>query len=88
MDINLALEFSGALYLINGSNELELSSTLTELPRWKTNASFADINETLYRDIPLTLLPSGLCNLYIAVVPTGETDFSHYYFWSTYFMLQ
>ncbi|MEA2108225.1 MAG: hypothetical protein U9P07_02235 [Pseudomonadota bacterium] len=88
VDIYLALEFSGALYLINGSNELKLSSTLTELPRWKTNASFADINESLYGDIPLALLPTGLYNLYIAVTPTGETDFSHYYFWSTYFMLQ
>jgi hypothetical protein len=86
VDVYLALDFSGALYLINGSNELKLSSTLTELPRWKTNASFADINESLYGDIPLALLPSGLYNLYVVVVPTGETDFSHYYFWSTYFL--
>jgi hypothetical protein len=86
VDVYLALEFSGSLYLINDCNQLQLSSTLTELPRWKTNASFTDIDQSLYGDIPLSLLPSGLYNLYIAVTPTGEMDFSHYYFWSTYFL--
>ncbi len=87
VDIYLAVECFGSFYLINGSNEFKLfTPAMTELPQWKTNASFVDINEPLYGDIPLALLPSGLYNLYIAVVPTGETDFSHYYFWSTYFL--
>ena len=47
---------------------------------WKTSVSFTDIDESLYGDVPLSALPSGLYNLYIAVTPTGETDFSHYYY--------
>ncbi len=58
-------------FLVNGSNEFELfTAAMTELPRWKANASYTDIDESLYGDIPLTLLPSGLHNLYLAVVPT------------------
>ncbi len=87
VDVYLAVEFSGALYLINDCNQFKLwTSAMTELPRWKTNASFTDIDQSLYGDIPLSELPSGLYNLYIAVTPTGEMDFSHYYFWSTYFL--
>jgi hypothetical protein len=54
---------------------------------WKTSVSFTDIDESLYGDVPLSALPSGLYNLYIAITPTGETDFSHYYLWATYFLV-
>ncbi len=86
VDVYLALEYAGSWFLINSSNELKSLSALTALPRWKTNASFSDIDEPLYGAIPLSLLPSGLYNVYLVVTPTGDTDFNHYYFWSTYFL--
>ncbi|MCD6402168.1 MAG: DUF1566 domain-containing protein, partial [Anaerolineales bacterium] len=84
VDVYLAIGFSDALFLVDGSNALQSASGLSVLPKWKTNVSTA-IDESLYGDIPTSLLPAGVYNLYIVVVPTGETDFSHYYFWATSF---
>ena len=84
VDVYLAIGFSDALFLVDGSNALQSASGLSVLPKWKTNVSTA-IDESLYGDIPTSLLPAGVYNLYVVVVPTGETDFSHYYFWATSF---
>lgn len=84
MDVYLAIGFADALFLVDGSNALQSASGIAVLPKWKTNISTA-INESLYGDIPISLLPAEVYNLYIAVVPAGETDFSHYYVWSTHF---
>jgi hypothetical protein len=88
VDIYLALQSDAVdpntLYMIDDCNVVQPASTV--LPPWKTSVSFTDIDESLWGDIPLSALPSGLYNLYIAVTPTGETDFSHYYFWATYFV--
>jgi len=88
VDIYLAIQSNvlgdGALFLIDQDYNFQIASTI--LPRWKTNITAA-IDESLYGDIPISLLPSGLYNLYIAVVPTGETNFSHFYFWSTSFSI-
>jgi len=86
VDIYLAIGFADALFLIDGSNVLHSSTEVTVLPKWKTNISAA-IDESLYGDIPTSLLPAGVYNLYTLVVPTGETDFSHFYFWSTSFSI-
>ncbi len=84
VDIYLAIGFGDALFLVDSSNGLQSSAGLTALPKWKTNNTAA-INESLYGDIPTSLLPAGVYNLYTLVVPAGETDFSHYYFWATDF---
>ena len=86
VDVYLALEYAGSWFVIDSCNALKPLSTLTELPRWKTHVGAAAINKSLYGNIPLSLLPSGLYNVYLVVTPTGDTDFSHYYFWSTYFL--
>ncbi|MCD6323451.1 MAG: hypothetical protein J7L77_10575 [Clostridiales bacterium] len=84
VDVYLAIGFSDALFLVDSSNALQSASGISVLPKWKTNVSTA-IDESLYGDIPISLLPTGVYNLYILVVPTGETDFIHYYLWSTNF---
>ncbi|MEA2110063.1 MAG: S8 family serine peptidase [Pseudomonadota bacterium] len=86
VDVYLAIGFSNALFLIDGSNVLHSLTEVTVLPKWKTNNSAA-IDESLYGDIQISLLPSGVYNLYTLVVPSGETDFSNYYFWSTSFIV-
>jgi hypothetical protein len=65
---------------------LHPASELTVLPQWKTNNT-AVIYKSLYGDIPTSLLPPGTYDLYLVVVPTGATDFSHYYFWYTSFSI-
>jgi len=84
VDVYLAIGFGDTLFLIDGSNGLQPAVGLTALPRWKTNLSSA-IDESLYGNIPTSLLSPGVYNFYLLVVPTGETDFSHYYFWATSF---
>ena len=84
VDVYLAIGFSDALFLVDGSNALQSTSGISVLPKWKTNV-YGAIAESLYGNIPTSLLPAGVYNLYTLVVPTGETDFSHYYFWSTNF---
>ena len=84
IDVYLAIGFADALYLINGANGLQPAAGLTALPKWKSNNTAA-INESLYGNISTSLLPAGIYNLYVLVVPAGETDFSHYYFWATNF---
>jgi len=84
VDVYLAIGFADALYLVDGASELQPAAGLTTLPKWKTNNSAA-IDESLYGDIPISLLPAGMYNLYTLVVPTGETNFSHYYLWATSF---
>ena len=86
VDISLAIQSNviagGALLLIDHDKNFLPVSTV--LPKWKTNNTAA-INESLYGNIPTSLLPAGVYNLYVLVVPAGETDFSHYYFWTTSF---
>lgn len=86
VDVYLAIQVSsvadGTIFLIDHNNNILPVSTA--LPPWKTNVSTV-IDESLYGDIPIFLLPSGLYNLYLVVIPAGETDFTHYYFWSTSF---
>jgi len=84
VDVYLAIGFADALFLVDSSNALQSASGISVFPKWKTNVSTA-IDESLYGDIPISLLPTGVYNLYILVVPTGETDFSHYYLWSMNF---
>jgi len=84
VDIYLAIGFADSLFLIDSSNGLQSASRLSILPKWKTNVSAA-INESLYGNIPTSFLPPGSYSLYVLVVPTGEIDFSHYYFWATSF---
>jgi len=88
VDIYLALQSDAVdpntLYMIDDCNVLQPASTV--LPPWKTNVTFTDIDQSLYGDVPLSALPPGLYNLYIAVTPAGGTDFSHYYLWATYFL--
>ena len=85
VDIYLAIQSNviagGALLLFDQSKNLLPVSTV--LRKWKINNTAA-INESLYGDIPISLLPAGVYNLYVLVAPTGEIDFSHYYFWSTF----
>jgi len=84
VDIYLAIQSNvianGALLLIDQDKNLVPVSAV--LPKWKTNNTTA-IDESLYGNIPVSVLPVGKYNFYVLVVPTGETDFSHYYFWST-----
>jgi len=86
VDIYLAIQSAamadGALLLIDQNKNI-LPFT-TYFPKWKINNTAA-INESLYGNIPISLLPAGMYNLYTLVVPTGETNFSHYYLWTTYF---
>jgi hypothetical protein len=86
VDVYLAIGFSNELFLIDGSDMLHPASELTVLPQWKTNNT-AVIYKSLYGDIPTSLLPPGTYDLYLVVVPTGATDFSHYYFWYTSFSI-
>ena len=88
VDIYLALQSDAVdpntLYMIDDCNVLQPASTLP--PPWKTSVSSTDIDESLYGDVPLSALPAGLYNLYIAVTPAGGTDLSNYYLWATYFL--
>ena len=47
---------------------------------WKASVR-SSIIETIFKDIPITILLSGSYNFYLAATPAGETDFSHYYLW-------
>ena len=86
VDVYLAIGFADALFLVDSSNALQSASGLTVLPKWKSNNTAA-VNESLYGNIPTSLLPAGVYNLYVLVVPAGETDFSHYYFWAINFFI-
>jgi len=86
VDVYLAMQSNvlagGALLLFDQNKNIQPVSAV--LPPWKINTSAA-INESLYGDIPTFFLPAGVYNLYTLVVPTGETNFSHYYLWATSF---
>ncbi len=86
VDIYLAIGFSNMLFMIDGANGLHLASGLTALPKWKANASTA-VDESLYGDIPVSLLPAGSYNLYLLIVPAGAADFTRYYLWYTPFSI-
>jgi hypothetical protein len=76
----------GVIYVVDETGSIvELSNGM---PAWRTNVNSTAINEALFGNIPLADLPPGLYNLYLLVVPTGETDLSNYYFWATYFLNQ
>jgi len=88
VDVYLALQADaiepGQVFVIDNNNNIKRLET--GLLPWKTNVS-NDIDESLFDNIPIAALPSALYKLYIAVMPTGETDFSHYYFWSASFLV-
>jgi len=88
VDIYLAIQSNvivgGALLLVDHDKNLLPVSTV--LPKWKSNVS-SSINESLYGDISASLLPPGVYSLYVLVVPAGEKNFSHYYFWTTSFSI-
>jgi hypothetical protein len=74
------------IYVVDKTGAIvELSAGM---PAWRTNVNSTAINEALFGNISLADLPPGLYNLYLLVVPTGETDLSNYYFWATYFLNQ
>jgi hypothetical protein len=76
----------GVIYVVDKTGAIvELSAGM---PAWRTNVNSTAINEALFGNISLADLPPGLYNLYLLVVPTGETDLSNYYFWATYFLNQ
>jgi len=89
VDVYLAIQSdvfgSDKIFMIDQNNNIQLLAG--DLPSWKTNVSH-DIDESLFGNIPVAALPSGSYNLYILVTPTGETDFSQYYFWSNSFLIQ
>lgn len=76
----------GVIYVVDETGAIvELGDGM---PAWRTNVNSTAINEALFGNIALAGLPAGLYNLYLFVVPTGETDLSNYYFWATYFLNQ
>ncbi|MBW1938543.1 MAG: polysaccharide deacetylase family protein [Deltaproteobacteria bacterium] len=89
VDIYLAFQTDaiepGKVFVIDNNNNSQPLET--GLLPWKIDVS-SDIDESLFGNIPVAALPSGLYSFYTVVTPTGETDFSHYYFWSTSFTIQ
>ena len=88
VDVYLAFQADaiepGKVFVIDNNNNVQPLET--GLLPWKTDVS-TNTDESFFGNIPVAALPHGLYNLYIMVTPTGETDFSHYYFWSTSFLI-
>ncbi len=84
VDVYVALEVSGTLYMVDDNGRLYLASGLMLLPKWKSMVSEA-VKESLNGIADTSWMPAGNHNVYLAVVPSGETDFRNCYIWSTSF---
>ncbi|MEJ2685202.1 MAG: hypothetical protein P8Z71_12500, partial [Candidatus Sulfobium sp.] len=62
--------------------DLSLQPLSAGLVKWKTNTS-GPIDESLYGDIPINDLPSGIYYLGLLVTPVDKLN--DYYFWVTSF---
>jgi hypothetical protein len=83
VDIYLGLTVPGFGDLIifdTGNNAKALS---TGLVPWKTNVGFSHTEETLFANVPYSILENGQYNLHLMVTPAGDT--SKYYVWNSYF---
>ncbi|HDL15010.1 MAG TPA: DUF1566 domain-containing protein [Euryarchaeota archaeon] len=69
------------IYLITSDTIQPLSEGLVP---WKANTT-GPIDDTLFGNIPISGLPLGTYNLYLAVTPAGTMD--SYYLWATYFVI-
>jgi len=67
------------IYILNSDNYFQ-----TTIVPWKENTQ-GPIDEKLFGDIPLSLLPPGTYYLYLAVTPADSLDY--YYLWTTYFLI-
>jgi hypothetical protein len=82
VDIYLAISLNkipNKLFFINSSNIL----TQNVAP-WKQNHTNS-IDETIYKNISVKNLPSGIYTLYLLTIPTGASNLDTGYLWSTKF---
>jgi hypothetical protein len=70
------------IYILNSNYGLQSSSK--GIAPWKENIT-GPVNETLFTNIPISVLPSGTYYLYLAVTPAGSM--STFYLWTTYFVV-
>jgi hypothetical protein len=86
VDVYLALSAPALdpnnIYLILPDSSIQPLSTVGLVP-WKAS-TIGPINESLFGDIPVNLLPVGTYTLYLVVTPAN--NFSDYYLWTTYFL--
>jgi len=70
------------IYLLTSDNTLQLLDS--GIVRWKENVSNA-IDEYVVRDIPVSLLPSGVYYFGLLATPAGGSLDGSFYLWLTYF---
>lgn len=68
------------IYLMRSDNTLQPSSE--GVVPWKSNTT-GNINEAFFGGIPISDLPSGTYDFFLAVAPAGVKDWSRYYLWKT-----
>lgn len=75
---------SSELFMLTSSNKLATFSQVGLVP-WKQN-TIGSINESVFGQIPVSLLPPATYYLYLALTPPGT--FERYYLWMTPFTVQ
>ncbi len=72
------------LFLLKSDNTFQMSSAGT-VP-WKSNTK-GNMTEALFGEIPLSALPAGTYDFYLAVTPAGSGNWNNYYLWKTSFSI-
>lgn len=70
------------VYLLKPDNSFQLLSA--GLAAWKSNNT-GPVNESLFGELPVSLLPKGTYTLYLLVTPAGSTN--SFYLWQTNFIV-
>ena len=75
---------SSEVFMLTSSNVLAAFSQVGLAP-WKQNIT-GSINESVFGQFPVSLLPAGTYYLYLGLAPSGT--FERYYLWTTSFTVQ
>jgi hypothetical protein len=82
--VGITLPGSEEVWLLGPGNTP--SALSAGLVKWKDNLQYANIDESIFGDLPMFVLPAGIYRLYVIVTPAGDATFQNYDFWETYFV--
>jgi hypothetical protein len=68
------------IFLLNSDHTLQPSSV--GIVPWKANTT-GNVSEAFFGEIPISALPSGTYDFFLAVTPAGSGNWSSYYLWKT-----